>query len=193
MQIPPEIAFHHVKSSPAAEQHIRERIGRLEHIYDRLITCRVRVDQRVARAKGTIPPVVHIEMGVPGIPDLVVSHEPDHLLRKFQSPDLRNAINEAFRIAEEQLTAFKGRREDRARGSEEMESDSRSVGQVAEVTPGEDFGFLLTNDGGLLYFHRNSLVTGDFDALGRGGQVSYVEAMGDNGPVATKVRVRTHD
>ena len=66
MQIPPEIAFHHVKSSPAAEQQIRNRIAKLEHIYDRLITCRVRVDQRVPPPNGTIPPVVRIEMGVPG-------------------------------------------------------------------------------------------------------------------------------
>jgi cold shock CspA family protein/ribosome-associated translation inhibitor RaiA len=193
MQIPPEIAFHHVKSSPAAEQQIRDRIAKLEHIYDRLITCRVRVDQRIPSINGTLPPVVRIEMGVPGTPDLVVSHEPEHLLRKFQSPDLRNAINEAFRIAEDRLVAFKGRREGRAHGIEEADSESRSIGQVAEVTPGEDFGFLLTNDGGLLYFHRHSVLAGDFDSLKRGGGVTYVEAMGDTGPVATKVRVRSHD
>ena len=44
-----------------------------------------------------------IELGIPGRADLVVSHEPDHLLRKYQHPDLHKAINEAFRIAERQL------------------------------------------------------------------------------------------
>jgi cold shock CspA family protein len=63
-------------------------------------------------------------------------------------------------------------------------------GQVAEMRPGEDFGFLMTPDGGLLYFHRNSLLSGDFAALKRGDEVSYVEDMGDTGPVAIKVRVK---
>jgi cold shock CspA family protein len=60
---------------------------------------------------------------------------------------------------------------------------------VAELTPGEDFGFLMSKEGGLLYFHRNSVLTGDFDRLHRGDEVSYIEEMGDNGPMASKVRV----
>jgi len=32
-------------------------------------------------------------------------------------------------------------------------------------------------------------LTGDFDQLHRGDVVSYVEEMGDNGPMASKVRV----
>jgi cold shock CspA family protein len=62
-------------------------------------------------------------------------------------------------------------------------------GQIAEITPERDFGFLLTKEGGLLYFHRNSLLSGDFDGLERGDEVSYVEQTGDTGPIASKVRV----
>jgi hypothetical protein len=42
----------------------------------------------------------------------------------------------------------------------------------------------------LRYFHRNSVLAGDFDALRRGDEVYYVEDMGDTGPTASKVRVR---
>ena len=63
-------------------------------------------------------------------------------------------------------------------------------GQVAEMRPCEDFGFLMTPDGGLLYFHRNSVLAGDFAALKRGDEVSYIEEMGDTGPVAVKVRAK---
>jgi ribosome-associated translation inhibitor RaiA len=115
MQISPEIAFHNIDSSDWAEDEIRSRIAKLERIYDRLTTCRVRVDQRNTNSAGTIPPVVHIEMSIPGYKDLVVSHEPDHLQQKFQAPDLRNAINEAFRIAEDQLVEFKTRRQGRTK------------------------------------------------------------------------------
>src|SRR5438094_822419 len=72
MQIAPEIAFHNIPKSDWAEQEIRTRIAKLEKLYDRLVTVRVRVDQRATNSHGTIPPVVHIEMGIPGRKDLVV-------------------------------------------------------------------------------------------------------------------------
>lgn len=189
MQIPAEIAFHNLQGSEVTENLIRRHIEKLEKIYNRLTTCRVRVDQRASNTTGTIPPVVRIEMSVPGHRDLVVSHEPEHLQRKYQSPDLRNAINEAFRIAERRLSEYKDQLTDHT--AEAMhEASNEFRGQVAEVTPGEDFGFLLTKEGGLLYFHRNSVLNGDFDHIRRGAEVSYVEDIGDTGPIATKVRVK---
>ena len=35
------------------------------------------------------------------------------------------------------------------------------------------------------------MLTGDFDQLRRGDDVSYVEEVGDTGPIATKIRVKT--
>jgi cold shock CspA family protein/ribosome-associated translation inhibitor RaiA len=190
LQVPLEIAFHNIESSEWAEQEIRTRVADLEKLYGRLISCRVRIDQRAKDLTGAIPPVVHIELGIPGHSDIVVSHEPDHLLRKYQHPDLRNAINEAFRIAERQLLDLKQQRNGRTKvGSHD--AGNQSLGQVAEITPSEDFGFLLTKEGGLLYFHRNAVLNGDFDDLERGDEVHYNEDLGDTGPIATKVRVKT--
>jgi cold shock CspA family protein/ribosome-associated translation inhibitor RaiA len=189
LQVPLEIAFHNIESSDWAEQQIRGRVADLEKLYDRLVSCRVRIDQRAKDLTGTIPPVVHIELGIPGRSDLVVSHEPDHLLRKYQHPDLRKAINEAFRIAERQLLDLKQQRDGRTKvGGHDTEN--QSLGQVAEITPEQDFGFLMTKEGGLLYFHRNALLCGDFDALKRGDELHYVEDVGDTGPIASKVRVK---
>ena len=176
-------------SSDWAEQEIRTRVAELERIFDRLVSCRVRIDQRNKSLTGTIPPVVRIELGIPGRGEIVVSHEPDHLLRKYQHPDLRNAINEAFRVAERRLHDMKEQLEDRSQGSAH-ELENQSLGQIAEMRPEEDFGFLLTKEGSLLYFHRNSVLSGDFDRLSRGDGVHYNEAIGDTGPIATKVRVK---
>ena len=189
MQVPLEIAFHNIEHSDWAEDEIRARVADLEGIYDRLVSCRVRIDQRSSNSNDTIPPVVRIEMGIPGRKDLVVAHEPDHLQRKFQHPDLHNAINEAFRIAERRLTELKEQRHGRTK---ELHHDEERhfLGQIAELEPGQDFGFLLTKEGSLLYFHRNSIITGDFDALKRGDDVNYVESMGDTGPTASKVWVK---
>jgi cold shock CspA family protein len=189
MQVPVEIAFHNIASSPWAEDEIRARVAKLEKLYDRMTTCRVRVDQRARNSNDTIPPVVRIEMGIPGHKDLVVSHEPDHLQQKFQAPDLRNAINEAFRIAEDRLVALKEQRQGRTKEAHH-DVPNQFLGQVAEKNPGEDFAFLMTKEGGLLYFHRNSVLLGDFDTLERGDELYYVEHMGDTGPVAAKVRVK---
>src|SRR5256885_13404260 len=133
MQVPLEIAFHHVDSTEWAEEQIRRRAAKLEKIYERLVACRVRVDRRTKGGARSMPPVVRIELGLPGRKDLVVSHEPDHLLQKFQAPDLHNAINEAFRIAEEQLVEFKRLQRERSR-EPVHEVENQHLGQVAEIT-----------------------------------------------------------
>jgi len=189
MQVPLEIAFHNIKSAKWAETLIRARVDELEEIYDRLISCRVRVDQRAKNTTGTIPPVVRIELGIPGHKELVVSHEPEHLERKFQRPDLRNAIHEAFRIAERRLRDLKEQREGRTK-EPHHDSENQALGQVAELAPEKNQGFLLTREGGLLYFHRNAILAGNFDKLRRGDEVYYVEDVGDTGPMATKVWVK---
>jgi ribosome-associated translation inhibitor RaiA len=186
MQVPLEISFHNIDSIPWAEDEIRSRAADLERIFERMTSCRVHVDQRARNSNGTIPPVVHIELGIPGRKDLVVSHEPDHLMRKYQQPDLHNAINEAFRIAERQLLDLKEQLAGRTKVGGH-DSENRAAGQIAELSPETDSGFLLTSTGGLLYFHRNGLLSGNFDDLARGDEVHYVEDVGDTGPLATKV------
>jgi cold shock CspA family protein/ribosome-associated translation inhibitor RaiA len=189
MEVPLEIAFHNIESSDWAEEEIRARVAELEKIYDRIISCRVRVDQRQKNANNTIPPVVHIELGIPGAKDIVVSHEPEHLQRKYQRPDLHRAINEAFRIAERRLLDLKEQRDGRTKHSRH-DAPNQALGQVTEIDPAGDFGFLLTKEGGVLYFHRNSVLIGEFEELRRGDEVYYVEDAGDTGPTATKVRVK---
>jgi len=189
MQIPVEIAFHNMPSEDWAEEEIRSRVAKLDKIYDRIVSCRVRVERRAKNSHGTIPPVVHLELRIAGNRDLVVTHEPEHLLQKFQRPDLRNAIHEAFRIAEDRVVALKNKRQGRTKDAHH-DVENQFLGEVAELTPGEDFGFLMTKEGRLLYFHRNSVLQGEFDKLQRGDEVFYVEAMGDTGPTATKVRFK---
>ena len=59
MQVPLEIAFHNTESSEWAEDEIRGRVAELEEIYGRLISCRVRVDQRAENRAGTIERALH--------------------------------------------------------------------------------------------------------------------------------------
>lgn len=191
MQVPLEISYRNIDKSQAAEKIIRAHVAELEEIYDRITSCHVRVDRRADNANHSIPPVVRIELEIPGRKNLVVAHEPDHLQRKYQSPDLNNAINEAFRIAERQLQALKETR--KSNGSVQAEGgEERFLGQVAEIYPLQDYGYLLGKEGALLYFHRNAILSGDFDYLVRGVEVHYVEEDGDTGPLAKKVWVKSN-
>lgn len=186
MQVPLEISYHNIPKSQAAEDEIRAHVADLEEIYDRITACHVRVDQRADNSNHTIPPVVRIELQIPGHKNVVVAHEPDHLQRKFQTPDLSNAINEAFRIAERRLHDLKETRE--ANGRVQAEGgEERFLGQVAEIYPLQDYGYLMNKNGALLYFHRNAMIIGNFDYLVRGSEVHYVEEDGDTGPLAKKV------
>lgn len=186
MQVPLEITYRNIEKSPAAEEEIRAHVADLEEIYDRITACHVRVDQRADNSNHTIPPVVRIELQIPGHRNVVVAHEPGHLQRKFQNPDLSNAINEAFRIAERRLHDLKEVRE--ANGPAQAEGgEERFLGQVAEIYPLEDYGYLMNKEGALLYFHRNAILSGSFDYLVRGSEVQYVEEDGDTGPLAKKV------
>jgi cold shock CspA family protein len=192
MQVPIQISFHNMEPVDWAEKEVRARTAKLEKLFPRMTACRVRVDQRAHNAAGSVPPVVRIEMSVPGYKDIVVSHEPDHLQLKYQSPDLHNAINEAFRIAEDRLIAFKDQRQDRSKHAQH-ESENQFLGQVTDIDPKGDFGFLLSKEGGVLYFHRNSVLSGDFEQLRSGAEVYYVEEMGDTGPIAAKVRAKSSE
>lgn len=188
MNIEPEISFHRYEGSGALKSEIRDHIDRLEQYFGRITTCRVRVDQRQQNAAGNIPPVVSIEISIPGRQDVVVSHEPGHLQRKFQAPDVNNAVNEAFRIAQQRLAQVKDKMSDH-RQAVAHEAAHELKGQIAEIHSDRDYGYVMTAQGGLLYFHRNSVLSGDFDALRQGASVSYVESIGDTGPTASKVRV----
>lgn len=188
MQVPLEIAFHNISHEDWAEADIRRRAAHLEKLFDRLVSCRVRVEQEGVSSTGAAVPRVHVELGVPGHGDIVIARNPSDLKARYQDPDLRGAIAESFDVAERRLVAIKEKMQGRSR-TPVHDAENQFLGQVAEIHPDQDYGFLLTKEGGMLYFHRNGVLSGDFDGLSRGTAVHYVEDVGDTGPIATKVRV----
>jgi cold shock CspA family protein/ribosome-associated translation inhibitor RaiA len=184
MERPLEIAFHNMDSSETLEAEIRERVAKLESRYGRLTGCRVSVEALHQQHRTGNVYDVHVILSVPGR-DLAVSREPHRAKQKYANPNARTALRDAFEAAEKQLLAYKGRLvEDTAKPSA-----SAVTGQVTLIEPGADHGFLLTNTGTQLYFHRDSVTDGSFARLKEGDVVHYVEEEGDAGPTATKVWV----
>ena len=183
MDRPLDIAFHNIQSSESLEREIRAHVAKLEARYPHLTGCRVSVEAlHHSQQKGNVPEI-HIVLSVPGR-DLAVSREPQRAHEKRNQPTIYTALKDAFAAAERQLESYKGRmREDTTKPT-----GSAVAGQITQLEPGADHGFLLTNTGTQLYFHRDSVTNADFAALRVGMLVHYVEEAGDAGPVAAKVR-----
>jgi cold shock CspA family protein/ribosome-associated translation inhibitor RaiA len=181
MEVPLEIAFHNVDASAAVEHDIRERVGKLERIYGPLVRCRVSVEALHKKHRTGNVYDVHIEMHAPN-GKLVVSREPHRAAQRQAKPNIRTSVREAFDAAAAQLKRFKEQQ-----AGETKLHPPMFQGEVAQLHPDKDFGFILTNDGTQLYFHRNSVMNGDLDRLKRGDAVHYIEAAGDTGPTAAKV------
>ncbi len=179
MQSPLKIAFHNMDPSPAIEGMIRDRFDKLERLYDRMTACRVSVEALHQQHRTGNVFEVHIDMILPGA-ELAVSRQPKKAQKKYADPDVQTSIRDAFAAAERQLKAFKQQQ----RG-EVKRHDFEVQGQITQLA--DDHGFLLTNTGGLLYFHRNCVMNNGFETLKPGDRVLYVEEMGDTGPLASKV------
>jgi cold shock CspA family protein len=184
MERPLEIAFHNMSTSESLESEIRAHVEKLERRFGRLIGCRVSVEALHQQHQTGNVYEVHIIMSVPG-QDLAVSREPHRAKERYANPDVRTSMRDAFKAAERQLEAWKGRK----REDTSPPSGSALGGQVAQIVPEGDHGFILTNTGTQLYFHRDSVTNGRFQDLKRGDLVHYVEEEGDAGPVAAKVRL----
>ncbi len=181
MDVPPEIAFRNVEATAVVESKIMEGLDQLEKVYDRLVSVRIMVeDPNPGRESGHLYQV-RIEMGVPG-KEIVVRRKPP------QNPQetLVQAIGEAFMIARRRLRKF----------SEQQRGDVKThvgppLGRVLELTPAEDHGFIESDDGREVYFHRNSIINGDLEDLSIGAVVRFAEEEGEKGPQASTVHIVT--
>lgn len=66
MQVPLQITFRHMESSPAVEARVRELAARLERHYDAINSCRVVIDTPPAHRHKGAPFSVRIDVTVPG-------------------------------------------------------------------------------------------------------------------------------
>jgi ribosomal subunit interface protein len=99
MQIPLQISLHGIEHSNALYNAIRERAEKLDHYYDRIMSCRVVLELAGQHKHQGKQYVVRIDLKVPG-GEIVVTHQHDE--------DLQIALRDAF-------DAVRRRLEDHAR------------------------------------------------------------------------------
>ena len=178
MQVPLQISFRNMVSSPALEADIREKAGKLEEFYDGIISARVVVETPHRRHRQGKLFHVRIDLRVPGR-EMAVSREP---AGHHEYEDVYVAIRDAFDAARRQLEDYA--REVRG-GVKVHEPPSR--GRLVRLDPEGGYGFITTPDGREVYFHRNSVIEADFDRLRVGDEVRFAEEAGEQGPQASTV------
>jgi ribosomal subunit interface protein len=180
MQLPLQITFRHMESSPALEERIRERAEELERFFGRVMSCHVVVECRHPRRHQGNLFQVRIDLRVPGH-EIVVGRDPgaDHA---HEDPYV--ALRDAFDAARRRIEDYA--REDR--GDVKLHAVPEH-GRVARLLPDRDCGFIRSADDSEIYFHRNSVANGGFDRLEVGDEVRFVtqERESAQGPQASTV------
>lgn len=165
MQLPLQITFKNMDSSPAVEARIREEAEKLDRFYGHIMGCHVVVEAPHRHHRKGKLYRVSLDITVPPRKEIAVGQErrQDHA-----HEDVYVAIRDAFEAAARRL-------EDHAR---RLRGDVKAHevpfhGRVARLFP--DHGFIEGADGQEIYFHRNSVV-GGFDSLEVDAEVRYVVA-----------------
>lgn len=183
MQVPLQIAFHNLECSDAIKELIEERVGWLERYYDRIIGCRVVVEEPHRHHRQGNLYRVRVDLTVPGA-ELVVSHEPPgHPERRSHFENLDTTIRHTFDNVRRKLEEYVRRHR-----NEVKSHDGLPHARVSQFFGQEGYGFLMTADGREVYFHRNAVLNGEFDELKVGAEVAFAEEAGDKGPQASTVR-----
>ncbi len=180
MRLPLQISFRDIPPSAAVEAKIRERAEKLERYYDRIMGCRVVVEAPHGRHHQGKLFHVRVDLTVPGS-EIVVSREP---AEHHAHEDVFVAVRDAFDAAQRQLADYARRQ----RGATKVH-EAAAVARVCRLFAEKGYGFIETPEGTEVYFHRNSVLDGDFDSLTVGSEVRISIEEGDSGPQASTVHV----
>jgi cold shock CspA family protein/ribosome-associated translation inhibitor RaiA len=100
-------------------------------------------------------------------------------------PEAGRALNEALDVFEQEVLRMRDRRMQKRT---ERPPEPPELGVVDQIRLDEDFGFILTDAGERVYFHRNAVHDGlEFDRLEEGQRVGLNIEGGIEGPQATVV------
>lgn len=181
MQVEPQIAYEGFDPAEHVRSRVSSEIERLEKFFGNATACRVTVKAASGRRHQGDLYEVSVHVALPDGREVVANrHPPGHQAHQDVMVAIRDAFNAAQRQLEDQARKLRG---------DVKASETPPMATVKALIGGQDHGFLATDDGRELYFHRNSVMGGDFDTLAIGDRVTFAEAVNDKGPHASTVHV----
>jgi ribosome-associated translation inhibitor RaiA/cold shock CspA family protein len=180
MIIPLQITFRQMEHSPALEARIRTLAAQLDKFSEHIMRCRVIVEPPSHHSHQGALFVVHIDITLPK-EEIAIrhTHRADHA---HEDPYV--ALHDAFRAARRQLEDY-----ERRHRLDVKSHAGAPEGRICDLDVARGGGRIETEDGRLVYFHRNSVLGGRFQDLTNGTKVRFVEEAGDLGPQASTVHV----
>lgn len=170
-----EVESRHVEMTPRWKQEIEERMAALQRGHDDLVHGRVTLTKNPHHKKSANVAEALVVVSLPG--RHTISARKDN--KTFEE-----AIRRAFEAVGIELRKFRERR-----AKKEIRSAPLPPlrGVVCKLFPLKDYGFILQEGGGEVYFHRNALQGLSFQDLEDGSEVLFNVEEGQKGPQATAV------
>lgn len=163
----------HDEITPAQRALIEERLSKLTKYNIDLIHIRITLEKDLHHQKGN--DCARIVLLVPG--NTLVANKTDDTLE--------NALFKAFDAIERELKDYIKERQVHAI----KPPATQPRGAVSQIFKDKGYGFILTEEGREVYFHKNSVRGVSFENLEVGIPVEFDLEEGRNGPQATRVAV----
>ncbi len=108
MTIPVQITFRGLDVSPAVDEYVRKRVGKLTTFSDRITRCRVAVEAPPHHHKHGGKYHVRVELNVPGADLVVARRADDHLGHQDVYAVVDDAFDNAGRVLQDHVRRQRG-------------------------------------------------------------------------------------
>jgi cold shock CspA family protein/ribosome-associated translation inhibitor RaiA len=181
METPLQIDFQGMDATPEVRAAVARHVAQLEQRFGRITAGRVVLKAPGGHHRTGGLYEINVHLALPDGREVNIDRTPQNDERYA---DLNFALNDAFKRARRRLQD-----EVRKLEGQVKQHESPPIGTVSELDPLGEFGFITTADGREIYFHRNSVLKGDFARLRVGSRVAFAEEVGNKGPQASTVRL----
>lgn len=185
MDTQPQIVFEHMDSSDAVRERILAELDDIEQTFGRITSARVSMSPPPREHQKGHLWRANIHLILPGGREVAVSNNP-HEGRP--EDDIHSALDGAFAVARRQLRNQSDRMGEKFTGL----AGAEQIGQVIRLMPEDGYGFIVTPSGHEVWFSQRKVKHNEFKNIQIGTRVYFEEELGDQGPLATTVRI-AHD
>ena len=169
------IDSRNVTMTPRWKEEIETRVAAIANGYSDLVHGRVTLTKNRHHKKQANVAEALVVVSLPGRHTFTARKE---------NKTFEEAIRKAFEAVETELRKF---REKRAKKEVRTPPIAPVRGVVCKLFPKQDYGFILKEGGGEVYFHKNALKGLSFKELEDGTEVVFNVEEGEKGPQATAV------
>lgn len=181
IDMPLEIAFHGLPSSPALRDAIIDRVAKLQRLAPHGSALRVTVEQDSRSHHQGNTYRVHARLIVPG-GELDAGRSPPG---GATHDDPYVAVRDTFDTLTKRLEGHAQRR----RHEVKSHDSEAHRGHILELYPDTGYGVIKSDDGREIQFHRTSLTRSNPIPPEAGREVEFTEIHGSDGPWAASVYV----